>query len=674
MNVINKLPLRKQIWAGFIGVLLFMAIVAAIAIYRLLQLQDQAAHIADVSQPAMLSVLELKANIQATTSLMGLYIINKNQEYERKYKQSISDLDTSLKQYQVLPEVVSDERMQNDVAYLGKRVRDFLSLQNKIDFLNKNFIENYIGIKVAGEEINPRSQTALQLFSEMIESEFSEDASEERRELMQAINNIRQNWMNVVAVFRTFLSNPNAPAIEQLRVFMKQHDVLMEQLNEKSDIFTFEQEEGIAQLNAVSVEYFKYMNQVFDIYTQGNWRKDVTLIREKITPIILDMEAKIDSIIDYEKNKINKSNQNLLLITKHTLSQIGFVFIVSLLVGITTAWFTCKQINTVVNEIHRVLENILRGDFSLRMSEDRAGDIGRLTKMVNYFSQQLKAIVGDIQSSILDLHSTAKNLTSITGETTENISQQNRETNLVADAASQMSLTSQEVASNTVTAANSAQQADESAKSASLKSSSALQSIKHLVQNLDASEKVIQSLKDDTNNISMVLDVIRDISEQTNLLALNAAIEAARAGEQGRGFAVVADEVRTLASRTQDSTEQIKELIDKLQLGAENAVDVMSSSIEEANKNSAQVAEVTESLNTIKQEIININAVLGQVASASEEQSSTSCEIANNISSISKIADKTSHSTGALLAAEKDLGAVTQRLDKIVSVFQEGSV
>jgi methyl-accepting chemotaxis protein len=261
-------------------------------------------------------------------------------------------------------------------------------------------------------------------------------------------------------------------------------------------------------------------------------------------------------------------------------------------------------------------------------------------------------------------------MSAVTRKTTENIMQQHRETEQVATAAEQMTATSQEVASNAAIAAQSARQADEDANAGAQKSNTALTGIKQLVSDLDNAARVIQDLQHDTNNISMVLDVIREISEQTNLLALNAAIEAARAGEQGRGFAVVADEVRTLASRTQQSTDQIKELIDRLQSGANSAVSVMQNSIKVAHANSDQVAEVASSLNGISKEILNINSMLDQVATASEQQSATSEEISRNINAISELAEKTAQNTQPLSSAEQELDSVTHKLDDIVSGFR----
>lgn len=670
MNVISKLSLRQQIWMGFLSLFFIIFIIASISFYRLLQLQEQATDIAEYSQPAMLSALRIKESIESTTSLMALYIINKTPEYENKVNDNIKQLQTSIKEYKQLPAVQDNQKMQEETDVLSQYIDQFITHQKSIDFLNKNYVENYPGLKIANTEINPRHQQAMQIFNGMIESEFDESTSSERRVFLQQINNLRQSWMTAVSLFRTFLSNPNESRIEQISLYMSQSTKLLQQLNEKSNLFTFEQEEGLASLNTISEAYFSNIKRVFSVFKQGKWRADVTLINNEINPLSKKIDLKIDTIINIQKDQVEQGNSDLIAKTKASIVYISIALICSVFVGIFAARFTSKQINTAVRELNTILNNILDGNFSKRMNEQRGGDIGRLATTVNHFSGQLKKIIDEIKSSVINLHQTSANLTSVTQVTSDNIMQQNSETELVATAAEQMSSTSHEVAKNTASAADSARKADADAQAGSNKSNAAMSGIQHLIENLNNSAEVIQALQEDTSNISMVLDVIREISEQTNLLALNAAIEAARAGEQGRGFAVVADEVRTLASRTQESTDQIKEAIDRLQIGANNAVNAMKSSIDEANSNSEQVSEVASSLNQIKNEIMNINSVLTQVASASEQQSATANEIANSIASISDISAKTSENTTALHTAEQDLGDVTHSLDNVISIFK----
>lgn len=672
MSIINKLSLRRQIWVGFSSVLLLIIIVSAISLFRLIQLQDQATDIAEYSQPAMLSALTLKENIQSTTSLMSLYIINKTPEYEKLFKQEVSKLQEVLTEYKGLPAVQNDTKMQQASDELDTQIQQFVEHQKRIDFLNKNFIENYPALKIANREINTRHQQSLQIFSDMVNSEFDESPTEQRRDLLQLINDVRQNWMITVTLFRTFLANPSTDRIDQINIYITQNSNLMKKLSANEEIFTFEQSEGLASLKSISVDYFKYLKEIFSIHKKGLWREDVSLIKKNIRPLTNKIGIQIDSIIDYQKSQVKTGNNELIAKTKSTITYIIIALIVALVVGFAAAQFTCKQINCIVREINRILNNILSGDFSSKMNEHRAGDIGLLGGTVNHFSSQMENIIHEIQLSVSDLKTASSNLSSVTESTTDNIMQQNRETELVSTAAEQMSITSNEVAQNTASAADSSRQADINAKSGSEISAKALDGITHLVENLGNSASVLQTLQNDTNDISMVLDVIREISEQTNLLALNAAIEAARAGEQGRGFAVVADEVRTLASRTQESTDQIKNLIDRLQSGANNAVNAMTSSIEEAQNNSSQVGEVAISLDKIKEEILSINTVLTQVASASEQQSATSHEIANNIVSIGSIADKAAQGTQSLQTAEQDLDKITHRLDNVISVFKDG--
>lgn len=145
----------------------------------------------------------------------------------------------------------------------------------------------------------------------MINSEMQESPSRQRRAFLQEINDLRQAWMSSVALFRTFLSNPNEGSIEQINLFIEQAQKHLDDVNERAELFTFEQEEGISQLNQIAGQYFFNMNQVFEIYRQDRWREDVTLIREKISPLSERISQQIDSMISLQKNAVSQGNREL---------------------------------------------------------------------------------------------------------------------------------------------------------------------------------------------------------------------------------------------------------------------------------------------------------------------------------------------------------------------------
>jgi len=233
-----------------------------------------------------------------------------------------------------------------------------------------------------------------------------------------------------------------------------------------------------------------------------------------------------------------------------------------------------------------------------------------------------------------------------------------------------MSATAQEVARSAAAAVGSAQSVNDETVSGRELVDSQVGSIQRLASGIDQSVAVINQLAADSASISRVLEVIKGIAEQTNLLALNAAIEAARAGEQGRGFAVVADEVRTLAKRTQQSTEEIEQMISKLQGGVAATVKAMSGSHKMADDTVSQSSKVQQALENILGAVGMIVDQNQQIAAAAEQQTAVAHDIDQNIVAINEAGERTAEGSSQTEQASRELSDHVSRLKQLISAFR----
>jgi len=286
---------------------------------------------------------------------------------------------------------------------------------------------------------------------------------------------------------------------------------------------------------------------------------------------------------------------------------------------------------TPLKRLRSSLRDINSGgsDLNRRLPVHGRDEACHIAEEFNRFLDQLQAMIAEVSHSGTQLSDAAAAMLDVVSGAEKGVLKQHGEVMHVVTAMNEMSTTVKEIAKNAARAAEAADQADKEALQSKQVVSLTEKTIGALAEEVEKATQVIHQLETESDNIGTILDVIRDIADQTNLLALNAAIEAARAGEQGRGFAVVADEVRSLASRTQDSTQQIKAMIERLQAGANNAVKVMESGC-------SQAADAQGSLEAITTAVGTINEMNTQIASAAEEQSAVSSEINRNVHNISE--------------------------------------
>jgi len=327
-------------------------------------------------------------------------------------------------------------------------------------------------------------------------------------------------------------------------------------------------------------------------------------------------------------------------------------------------------VNRSIQNIGETTGKLADGDLTVNIKLLAHDEMRSISDNFNTMAEQFAALIQQIISTAGQLATATEEVSSIARESATNIERQRLETDSVATAINEMNATVQEVASSATNAASAATNADNEAKGGKAIVESASAAIAQLAQEVENAGGVIQAVEKDSESIGSVLDVIKGIAEQTNLLALNAAIEAARAGEQGRGFAVVADEVRTLASRTQQSTQDIEGMINKLQVGSRNAVEVMQKSREQAQKGVEQAKEAGQALEAITRAVTTINEMNTQIASAAEEQSAVAEEINKNVTSISQISEQTSTGAKQTTTSAEELAKLASDLQNLVSQFK----
>ena len=329
----------------------------------------------------------------------------------------------------------------------------------------------------------------------------------------------------------------------------------------------------------------------------------------------------------------------------------------------------------VVQPLKKVSDRLLdisegEGDLTARIELKQNDELGKMVLYFNNFMDKLQDVIGTIQSTASSVEDNTFKLSADAATSKDSIDHQHQALTQVATAVNEMAAAIQEVAQNTSDTADEARKASSLSESGQNIVHSTTTQIQALAEQVQTAAGMISHVEEEANNVNSVIDVIGGIAEQTNLLALNAAIEAARAGEQGRGFAVVADEVRTLASRTQESTQDIQRMLQKLQQGVTDAVTAMNTSSDSAQKTVETTQGASSTLDQIQESVSNIARMAIQIATAADEQSEVTEDINRNLTEINTYAETSAEIATSTQEASAELQHMTKHLNDAVQNFK----
>ncbi|WP_416396505.1 methyl-accepting chemotaxis protein [Allohahella sp. A8] len=429
----------------------------------------------------------------------------------------------------------------------------------------------------------------------------------------------------------------------------------------------------VTSLDAEFRNYYKSAREItaglvagdIDFSTLGDRSEAMTRQLQKLDSDLADFREKQFSQFTGSLQEADKAAQSAVQLG----IIIGLVMITILFaISIPIATGIRRNIVGVVASLKSIAQD--NGDLTVRLKTPSKDEIGDLVFWFNNFMDKLQGVIRRVVDSALPLNDLAGNLNNLMIELNKTVESQSASSNRAKMAVEDMNLNVSAVVTNASGAASAAEEADKAAQYGHGVVKKTVSSIERLSADVADASEVIRKLEKDAEKVSIVVDVIRGIADQTNLLALNAAIEAARAGEQGRGFAVVADEVRSLASKTQESTEEINRTIEQLQTASQNAVTVMRKGSQQAAESVSTAESAGQSLLAITEIISKINNMNGEIAEATNHQQDISRSIVSNVADIHDRTEETSQRSLQLGRVAGDLGMLARQLDEIARQFK----
>jgi methyl-accepting chemotaxis protein len=431
------------------------------------------------------------------------------------------------------------------------------------------------------------------------------------------------------------------------------------------------EQELLANVKSAERTALASTEKLLKLRQQGDIDQAQTVLMEQVSGAYKDWLARINALIDLEESTIGGHITSV----RATASQFASLMLlatgVAVVLGIIASLLIIRSLKSTLGaEPHQVAASIRRlaaGQLTDRIETAYPDSVMGALKATNL---HLSATITEVRSAATALTHSSAQLLSSSDSNSEQMRLQASETQQMATAINQMASTVKEVAGYASQAANATQTADEEVENGKRMVEGTAQAMDLLARKLESAADSVGQVSSDSRAIENVVAVINSIAERTNLLALNAAIEAARAGEAGRGFAVVADEVRSLANRTQESTQEIREMVGQLQSGAVKTADLMRESREMAQRTVEQTHDAQTALVKIRHEVGALNDMNAQIASAAAQQRAVADDVSVNINRIHDSALETAVGSNQVARSSRELSTLADVLTERVSFFK----
>ena len=424
------------------------------------------------------------------------------------------------------------------------------------------------------------------------------------------------------------------------------------------------------RFKAAEQAYLREQEKVMRYSAENQIDAAVAAVGGELTTHAANLSQALVELTNFNREGAGKAADANAAAYQQAFTLVLLMLLVAIVLTVLLAIFFTRSLVRPLSEAVEVAQVVAGGDLTRNFDDQGVDEPAQLLQALKKMQNNLRNTIQSIADSSNQLASASEELHAVTEDSTRGLHQQNAEIEQAATAVNEMTSAVEEVARNAVSTSEASRESDRTAQHGREQVRQTVESISRLADDVTGSSNQVGQLAEQVRSISQVLDVIRSIAEQTNLLALNAAIEAARAGDAGRGFAVVADEVRALAHRTQQSTQEIEQMIGGIQQGTERAVGSMQQSTGRTAATLELAQAAGRALDEIALAISTINERNMVIASASEEQAQVAREVDRNLMNIRDLSLQTSAGANQTSAASQELSRLAVDLNGLVGRFR----